>query len=567
MYDLARTIFKAARNKSKVMSEEILPSLAEESLNEAFLEEMGHINESDKPEGDPLSITGFDAQIAALTSAEEKLVLALQFMKTSLDQAGAPYFKGFWHARQLATNLFKETLNATKRVELWKNYRDLCAEFRKLKEVLDENAAFAAEQIEIAVKATTAELENLDEQIEKQSDIELPLESQTIEKNFKIYNKLQKELNLLNAYALRINALRKELIKTEMRIRVKNKFFKDLSLLGDKVFPKRKELIKALSQQFIDDVNQFINRNFKGKEVQGAFFFLREEIKALQSIAKHLTLNTHAFTSTRTHLSECWDLVKAADKDKKKELSEKRSLFKQNEEEVKSHIEKLKQAIIEGTVTKANLSQHLEDINSTIKSLELGKEERSNIKEALNIAQQPILEKIKQEEEEKAKALEAALKARQEKLEALKTTLENLIKEAANHEADALEAKKEEFVREYHHLNLTRSDKLTIEKSLKALKDIINEKHEKALLNLSEDDQSHLSKLKEALKDREKSRKEIKEHLDSLKKAKSSISVSFEKALSFNESIDEEKERLAKLESSIEDIQNKIKELSSKAKA
>ena len=567
MYDLPRTIFKAARNKSKVMSEEISPSLAEESINASFLEEIVDYIEADKPEGDPLSITNFDAQLAHISSIEEKLTHALLFMKTSLDQSGAPYFKGFWHARQLATHLFKETLNPTKRIELWKNYRDLCSEFRKLKEVLDENAAFAAEQIEIAIKAAALELEHFDENVDKQGDIELPLESQTVQKNFKIYNKLQKELNLLNAYALRINGLRKELIKTEMRIRVKNKFFKELSLLGDKVFPKRKELIKTLSHQFIEDVNHFIERNFKGKDVQGAFFFLREEIKALQSIAKVLTLNTHAFTSTRTHLSQCWDLVKAADKDKKKELAEKRTVFKQNEEAVNELIEKLRQDILQDHVTESNLNERLEEINQFIRSVELGKDERLAIKEGLLEAQKPILEKIKLEQEEKAKALEAALKARQEKLEQFKQSLQKLIEEASILDIETLEAKKEELSKEFINISSQRNEKISIEKSFKMLKDFINEKREKALLNLSADDQSHLSKLKEALKERELSRKEIKEHLDSLKKAKSSASVSFEKALSFNESIEEEKERLQKIETSIEDIQNKIKEISLKAKA
>ena len=180
------------------MSEEISQSIAEETLNPSIHEEeFEAFKEEDKPDGDPLCIANFDTLIGALNSNEDKLKLALQFMRNSLDQNGSPYFKGFWHARQLATALFKESINAAQRSELWKNYRDLCSEFRKLKEVLDENAAFAAEQIEIAIKAATTELENFDEQIKKQTDIEFPLESQVISKNFKFYNQLQKELNLL----------------------------------------------------------------------------------------------------------------------------------------------------------------------------------------------------------------------------------------------------------------------------------------------------------------------------------------------------------------------------------
>lgn len=549
------------------MSEDNFSSLTEDSIITQILEEeLAESDQEEKPQGDPLSISYFDKQLSSIDSAEEKIHHALNFMKICLDNAGAPYFKGFWHARQTATQLFKENINTLQRSELWKNYRDLCQEFRKLKEVLDENASFASEQIEIAVNALSQELDQFELQVSKQPDIELPFKSQVIERNFDFYNSFQKQLSLLNAYALRINGLRKELIKTEMRIRVKNKFFKDLSLLGDKVFPLRKELIKNLSTKFIEDINQFIDKNFRGKEVVGAFFFLREEIKSLQSIAKELTLNTHAFTSTRTKLSECWDLVKAADKDKKKELAEKRSIFKQNEESIQLLIEELKTEIIDGKVDANSLPSKVDEIIQKMKTVELGKEERIHLRDLLNLAQKPILDKLKEEEEEKAKAHLEYLRQKAEKFEALKDNLTNLIASVHTLEPQAIEESKEAITKELILLNPSRAEKISIEKLFKMLKDLIQEKHEQALLNLSEDDQSYLSKLKIALVDRESSRKEIKEQIDLLKKQKTSGSLSFEKALQVNELIEEEKERLEKIESSLQEIQNKIKEISKKAK-
>lgn len=557
--------FLEKKPEVRAMSEDFSQSLIEDPIAPIAQDEIAQFQEEDKPKGDPLSIVDFDEQAACLKAPEERLRFALQFMRTALNQTGAPYFKGFWHARSFATSLFKENLPPSLRGDLWKEYRDLCSEFRKLKEVLDEHAAFAAEQIEIAIKATFHELEHFEEQIEKQPSLEFPFKCQTLEKNYEIYNTLQKELVLLNAYALRINGLRKELIKTEMRIRVKNKFFKELSLLGDKVFPKRKDLIKTLSQQFISDVESFTARNFNDKAVKGAFFFLREEIKALQSIAKVLTLNTHAFTVTRTHLSECWDLVKAADKDKKKEFAEKRSIFKQNENQVSIEIQKLKDDIDAGNVKSADLNPRIEEIIQLMRSLELGKEERHSLKEALSNAQKPILDKIKQEEEERAQLARAAVKLRIEKIEAFKNSIVSLLNDEAKLDANELEAKREELSRELLQLPAQRNEKQLLEKLLKSLKDLVSEKREKALLDLSEDDQSHLSKLKDALKEREVRHKEIKDHLEELRRMKGNSSLSFEKALTFNETVQEERERLQKIEASIEEIENKIFELSSKA--
>src|SRR5262249_12731758 len=150
----------------------------------------------------------------------------INFMRDCLAQEGTPNFKGFWAARTICLPFFKETLTASVRVQLWGEYIELTREGRRLKTLLDEESAFAVEQIDLAIKALEEEIKgyhaHLEEILSKTADIEFPGQPKTLEANLSLYQRLQKQLNLLNVYASKINALRKELIRTEMRIRQKN---------------------------------------------------------------------------------------------------------------------------------------------------------------------------------------------------------------------------------------------------------------------------------------------------------------------------------------------------------
>ena len=128
-----------------------------------------------------------------------------------------------------------------------------------------------------------------------------------------------------------IDFITKEVLKTEMRIRTKNKLFEKLSICGDRIFPGRKELIKQISNEFLGDIENFIQNYFQKEEPQGPpLYALREEIKALQAFAKSLTLNTHSFSETRMKLSECWDKLKDRERERKKEMAVKKQAFRQN---------------------------------------------------------------------------------------------------------------------------------------------------------------------------------------------------------------------------------------------
>jgi hypothetical protein len=522
--------------------------------------------EQDKPKGHPLSIEDFLHRFEQASSPEEKLQEAIGYMRATLSQQGTPFFKGFWEARQRCIPLFKENLAAQSRTDFWNEYRELCQESRRLKEILDEQSAFAAEQIEIAIKALETDLEQFSDQLKRMQPLAFPFPCETLKSKHEIYNHLQNELNLLNTHASRINALRKELIKTDMRIRVKNKFFRQLSAAGDHVFPRRKELIKSLSGQFLEDVDAFVKSQFSNEFIQSPLFFLREEIKALQAIAKILTLNTYSFTQTRTRLSECWDKIKDLEKERKKVRVEQRAASKENAEQVSEKIEHFRNAIEKGEINIANLNQEVDELYNFMHSLQLGRDEKLNLREQINKARQPLLEKIKQDEEARQSKEHELDRLRNEKLKELKARVHNLIEKSDSLNADEIVQERDHILEEIQTTTLLKAEKQNLERSLKPLKDVITDKKEKAILALPEDDLESLEQLKVILKQRKERRKEIKERLEEYRKASGASSLDFEKAIAFNQMLHTEKERLEKINQGIKEIEHKIKDLESKAK-
>ena len=79
-------------------------------------------------------------------------------MELTLAQKGTPHFKSFWEARNLCVELFKQNISAAIKQPLWNKYSELSKEARRLREILDEQSAFAAEQIEIAIQALEKEI-------------------------------------------------------------------------------------------------------------------------------------------------------------------------------------------------------------------------------------------------------------------------------------------------------------------------------------------------------------------------------------------------------------------------
>ncbi len=491
---------------------------------------------------------------------EGKIRLSIEFMRAALSNSGVPRFKDFWEGRKLCLPLFKENIAPKMRSQLWSSYIELSTEAKRLKEILDEQSAFAIEQIELAIQALERDLENYDFLL-SQSEEPALLECVTLKDKEEFYSQVQKELLLLNTLAARVNAMRREVVKTEMRIRIKNKLLERLSICGDQIFPRRKELIKKISHEFVNDIDKFIESYFQDEEFKDLHLYsLREEIKQLQSIAKILTLNTHAFTETRLKLSHCWDKIKNREKERKKETQLKRQEYQQNFDLVMEKVKPFAEACTAGlSVDECN--KQAEEILNFMKSLELGRDEVRLLREEIHKAKRGPLGRARDVELERQKTEREMETKRRSTINALKEELNSLYSQAGSLDADFLAAKRDQLHKQFEETTLAKAERQIIDRLFKQLKDILDDKREKTLLMLSEDDQKALDQLKAVLEERKFRRQEIKNQLESYRKLLGGSGLDFEKAMMYREMIEAEKATLEKTNSSIDEIEEKITEI------
>jgi hypothetical protein len=504
----------------------------------------------------------FTDKFAALPTPEEKVAYGLQFMRSSISQEGSPRFREFWEARRQILGCFKENLNPAIRSKLWGEYVELTVEARRLKEILEEQSAFAIEQIDLAIQAIESDLAHFQERLQKGEPFAFPARSDTLAAKTESYGKLQSELNLLNTLASRLNALRKEVIKTDMRIRFKAKFFKRLSQLGDQIFPRRKELIETVSGEFERDVDSFVEKYFKGKEGVGApYYALREEIKALQGMAKVFTLSSGAFNRTRMKLSECWDIVRALEKEHKKEIFEKKQVSSEKRSGVEKKIEELKPRSAE--MNLRDLDKEIDLISKEMREASLHRDDVRHLQGELAKLRAPHVAA----QEQRARALEEAekeaLKMKREKIARMKEAAANLQKEGPDLDLDAFVSRYDQLIESLQSLEASRVEKQQLETSLRPLKDLLADKKDQAVLNLSDDDRKTLENLNTVLHQKKERRQEVKDLLELHRKTLGSSGLDFEKAIQLRELIDQEKERLEKANAAIKEIEDKIDELES----
>lgn len=501
-------------------------------------------------------------EIEKMTTPEEKINRSLEFMRSSLAQAGNPRFKDFWDMRHQALNLFKENLAAASRAHLWSAYVELSSEARRLKEILDEQSAFASEQIELAISALEKDLAEYNELISQMKPVAIVASSSAMKGKRELYEQLQGELNLLNTLAARINALRKEIIKTDMRMKTKAKFFDKLSIAGDRIFPRRKELVKQISQQFLQDIRHFVDEDFS-REISKPqpLYIIREEIKVLQGIAKILTLNTQSFKETREMLSSCWDKIRECEKKKKEEYAQKRQASQQNADIV---IEKIKLLSANAEKEGAMLPQlqvEAREIQDFMRTLDLDREAVHSLKTQIKQVLQPLIDREKSVEDARVEKQRQEEQEKREKGLALMRKAEDLLVRAESIPLAQIIETKASLEREFSEAAPGKAEKLRFEKLMKRLLDAIVDKKEKDLLNLPAQDREALTQLKEILQERHKARDEIKKNLEVHRKALGGSGFDFEKAMLYREIMDNDKERLGKINESIIEIEAKIAEI------
>lgn len=491
---------------------------------------------------------------------EEKIAFGLQSMRQTISQEGSPRFREFWEIRRLLLPLFRGSLNSTARAHLWSEYVEITEETRKLRDVLEEQSSFAIEQIDLAIDALGIEIEKMQESIERAPLVDMDSLPEVFQEKGSLYQEAYQNLYVLMSLATRLQALRGEVVRTEMRIRTKTKIFHRLSALGDLVFPKRKEWMEKVSEAFENDVQAFQKNHFVEKDVVGApYFVLREQIKALQQFGKQISLTSPSFRKTRLQLSECWDAVREVEKEHKKVQQEKRQAASEAFQEIQSTIDALQSR--QETLSFEELDKEISPIFHTISQAKLDRDDAKTLRSRLDALKEPHLLQIEAARKER-EALERAKKeAAAAKLQAFCEEIEKTIEMVASSSLEESEEKIQQIVAQKDQFSLSRIEKQKVDRLLHRCKDALAEKKEEALLQLPASDRRVLENLRSLLEEKKERKAASKETIEQYRKLLGSSSLDFEKAMLYREQIELEKELLEKIDGAIQEIEDKLSQI------
>jgi DNA repair exonuclease SbcCD ATPase subunit len=333
-----------------------------------------------------------------------------------------------------------------------------------------------------------------------------------------------------------------------MRISVKNKLLKRLSKLGDQVFPRRKELIKEVSEKFINDVDYFVSHRFSQKEGEKSVppFVLRDEIKSLQALAKLLTLNTQAFTKTRKMLSECWDQIKEVEKDRKKEYVERSKEFEKNKEEFAPKIEELRAFCSNAeNLSKEQILEKISTLQGEMRTLPLSREDVKTMRAEIQQIRNEALDKIQEK-------VDAKEKKDRKQIEELKTELTTILANEAASNLESLEEAEGRLREVFESLKLAVAEKQIFERNFSDLRSfILDKKGEKA---------DTLDELENLLEEREELLNQVKQQVQDYRKEMGGSGLDFEKAMTYRELYDSAKIHLDKEVEAVDQLEEKIAE-------
>lgn len=495
---------------------------------------------------------------------EEALYHAIAEMESSLSLEGSADFKRFWEVRELCLSLFKENIPPPIRGELWKKYQELTKQARLLKEHFEEESSFAIEQIEMAISALEKEITEPSQIAEQVTFKEDFLSSATLKNHREKYLKIQQELTLLNAYASRINALRKELTQMNMRMRKKGQLFERLSAIGDRVMPRRKELIQEISSLFIEDVEQFVHLYFSKKGPTKPIYFCRDEIKALQGAAKNLSINTKVFSETRMKLSACWDALKEKEKENKKELAEKKELFKANAEEIRKKIETFTANMAVKVSTTDEMREELDQLIKQLREKELSRDDVKILKEEIALAKRPLLERIEEEAKKKRQLIQEKEEKKRAQIQAFEKEIKEFVSLSEGLESAKIVEQAAALRDKMGDLELSLLEKERYSRSLTATEESALEKAE-TLYQLPEDPKAAIKALQTVFKSKQERRKVIKERIEKCRKVLGGSGLDFEQLLHYNEQFAMEKEHYEKMGREMEALEKKIAQLKANA--
>lgn len=499
----------------------------------------------------------FRASFEGQDNLEERLRMTINFMKESLSQKGTPRFKDFWEAKKMCLPLFKEKINPLVKGQMWTEYTELSSEAKRLKDLLEEQSSFAVEQMELALKALREDLELKESRLAKITPVEFSEHAFHLRKKAAAYDKLQREIQFYVTLASRMKDLREGIILTDMRVRHKNKLLKDLSAIGDLFIPAKKMLVKQISSDFLEDVQAFAEAFFdleqkQMKQVTVPLFKIREEIKAFQEGAKKIALNPHAFGSARMTLSQCWEILKEAEKERKKEFLER----KQASSEHLSKIEAAIQEFEEGFKNQPADSKHqiykkVEELMELVDTSPLVMFEKKALKQKIKSLQDGLIEPFALQEREELDKQKEKETARFAEIAKFQEETLHLIHAFKQESLQTLES----F---YENFDSRKKSLKPAEKEKSKLCELKKELYEVLLLKREDEVGSDEEAVAELISEWEGIREEARTQMESYRKGLGLSGFDFEKAMMFGQLVDLEKTRLDRAVKKVAELEERL---------
>lgn len=513
------------------------------------------------------SMDSFEQMVAERGSVEEKIVFALEQMESLLKNADqSSDLKLFWSVRKFCLPLFQQMGDPVQRASLWGRYTELTREGRHLKILQDEEGAFLVGQIELAISCLESDVNGFFEKTEKEEiakEDRAALEIQSLAAHKDFYLSTHADLRWLSSFSSKIINLRKELMNMSMRMRLKSQFFQKLSVLGNKVFPRRKELTEQVSELFAQDVDAFVEKYFakaSRESLKKTVFFLRKEIKRLQQAAKYLAISSSVFSSTRLRLSQCWDQLKGLEKEIRQEQSRLAAASAENVKKVQERLDQV-EALLQENAEIQKIRKEIEEISKQIRGLSLVHDDVVLVKSRIQTLLGQIRERESVAEKEKKEQQAKAEQARAEAIQALEDEVQSFCESCK--EGELLEGSKErcqelkEAVKKMAHLPYSK--KVALDNQINAAQRSILQRMEEQMLACPDAKEKVLN-MRQVLEQRMLRRKELKAKLECDKKLLGGSGLDFDRALQYSAMVEEDRRALEELDAAIIELKKQIQQ-------
>lgn len=499
-------------------------------------------------------------------SPEEILNVSIGFMRSCLQEIPISDLRQFWEVRQFCFPLFKQITNRKSRAELWGCYMELTRQGRQLRSAVEEESVFALEQIQLAVQDVSNQIQELfrADQITLPMDFVIPEIPQALKEKKEILIEKQAILHLLHLFGMRIQSLRQELILTPARMKAKQGLFQSLSSLGDQVFPLKKKIVGEVNEIFKHEIDRFAAHHFSpsaltSDRLKRQFFFLRNEIKQLQNLAKFFSLEPLVFSETRSLLSSCWDSLKGMEKTIRKDLIENKQTSSQNKQKYDDLIAQFSKQLEQGMLSRADAESRWNAIKKEAHQSQLLRSDLRLILQDLDRTRKEVDLLIQKEDIAQKEESQRVQQKKQEEVHRFLAQMDHIAEgiRQSKRAADEDYQKIESLVHQLEQLPVVLEERSRIIDHCKNVQNLWMETIEE---QLDPSSVTYRRDLQRCLEKRKFQRAALKHQIEEYRKILASSSLEIERSLHLQQAVRIDKATLEHCEASIKRLEEQMRQ-------